>query len=174
MSSKTRLVLVICLLSIISLIGFTNTQENRVDYSYLDHTLPFKKRVDILVQQMTLEEKVSQLMNDSKAIPRLKIPQYNSWNECLHDVARNGYATVFPQSITVAASFDKPLLKEIGSVISDEARAKHHEFASKGKRGIYTGLDFWSPNINIFRDPRWGRGHETSGEDPYLTGELSS
>ncbi|UCS93335.1 glycoside hydrolase family 3 C-terminal domain-containing protein [Echinicola marina] len=149
-------------------------QEGNLDFSFLDTDKNFEERVDILVDQMTLEEKVSQMMNASPAISRLKVPEYNWWNECLHGVARAGYATVFPQSISVAASFDKGLMKEIGTVISDEARAKHHEFIRNGKRGIYTGLDFWSPNINIFRDPRWGRGHETYGEDPYLTGELAS
>lgn len=151
-----------------------NAQDGTLDFSFLDMEKNFEERVDILVDQMSLEEKVSQMMNASPAIPRLKVPEYNWWNECLHGVARAGYATVFPQSISVAASFDKNLMKDIGSVISDEARAKHHEFIRNGKRGIYTGLDFWSPNINIFRDPRWGRGHETYGEDPYLTGELAS
>lgn len=149
-------------------------QQSDIDFSYLNHNISFEERAEILVNQMTLEEKVSQLVNDAAEIPRLKIPKYNWWNECLHGVARAGYATVFPQSITVAASFNKSLLKNIGDVISDEARAKHHEFIRNGKRGIYTGLDFWSPNINIFRDPRWGRGHETYGEDPYLTGELAT
>ncbi len=151
-----------------------NAQEKDVDFSYLDYNLPFEERVDILMDQMTLKEKISQMTNESKAIPRLQIPEYNWWNECLHGVARAGYATVFPQSITVAASFNTELLEEIGTVISDEARAKHHEFLRQNKRTIYTGLDFWSPNINIFRDPRWGRGHETYGEDPYLTGELAT
>ncbi|MCB0611547.1 MAG: glycosyl hydrolase, partial [Lewinella sp.] len=138
------------------------------------YNLSFEKRADILLAQMSLEEKIGQMMNDANAIERLKIPQYNWWNECLHGVARAGHATVFPQSISVAASFNKELMFEIGSVIADEARAKHNQFVRNGKRGIYTGLDFWSPNINIFRDPRWGRGHETYGEDPYLTGELAS
>lgn len=156
--------------------SFLSAQEANVDFSYLDSGsgLSFEDRAENLLHQMTLEEKVSQLLNDSEAIPRLKIPEYNWWNECLHGVARAGYATVFPQSISIAASFNRDLLKEVGTVISDEARAKHHEFVRNGKRGIYTGLDFWSPNINIFRDPRWGRGHETYGEDPYLTGELAS
>lgn len=149
-------------------------QNQDINKAYLDYNLPIQERADILLNQMTLEEKVSQLLNDADAIPRLGIPEYNWWNECLHGVARAGYATVFPQSITIAASFNKDLLYDIGSTISDEARAKHHEFIRNGKRGIYTGLDFWSPNINIFRDPRWGRGHETYGEDPYLTGELAS
>ena len=97
---------------------------------------------------------------------------YNWWNECLHGVARAGYATVFPQSISIAASWDADLVFDVASIISDEARAKHQEFVRRGDRGIYQGLTFWSPNINIFRDPRWWRGHETYGEDPYLTGQM--
>ncbi|PYQ01851.1 MAG: glucan 1,4-alpha-glucosidase [Acidobacteria bacterium] len=121
---------------------------------------------------MTIEEKVSQLTNDAAAIPRLGIPAYEWWNECLHGVARAGAATVFPQAIGMAASFDKPLMREVASAIGDEARAKHHEFVRRGQRGRYQGLTFWSPNINIFRDPRWGRGQETYGEDPYLTARM--
>jgi len=150
-----------------------SAQEKRVDVAFLNPALSFEQRADLLLAQMTLEEKVSQLVNDAKAIPRLHIPAYNWWNEALHGLARNGFATVFPQSITVAASFNRDLMLKIGTVVSDEARARHHEFSRQGKRGIYTGLDFWSPNINIFRDPRWGRGHETYGEDPFLTGELA-
>ncbi|MBN2167127.1 MAG: glycoside hydrolase family 3 C-terminal domain-containing protein [Marinilabiliaceae bacterium] len=153
---------------------FCSAQNKEVNFSYLDYHLPFEERVEILLNQMTLEEKISQMTNSSKSITRLQIPEYDWWNECLHGVARAGYATVFPQSISVAASFNKDLMEQIGIVISDEARAKHHEFVRNGKRNIYTGLDFWSPNINIFRDPRWGRGHETYGEDPYLTGELAT
>ena len=172
---NVRIIIAISILFIFaSKSSLVKAQESEIDFSYQDYNLPFEERVDILVDQMTLAEKVSQMVSESKAIPRLNIPEYNWWNECLHGVARSGYATVFPQSITVAASFNKSLLEEIGTVISDEARAKHQEFVRKGKRGIYTGLDFWSPNINIFRDPRWGRGHETYGEDPYLTGELAS
>lgn len=125
-----------------------------------------------LVSQMTLEEKMSQMVYQSPAIERLGIPAYNWWNEALHGVARAGVATVFPQSIGLAATFDKELLQEIGDVVSTEGRAKFNEFSRKGDRGIYKGLTFWAPNVNIFRDPRWGRGHETYGEDPYLTGEL--
>jgi beta-glucosidase len=99
-------------------------------------------------------------------------PEYNWWNEALHGVARAGHATVFPQSITFANSWDEELMLDVANAISDEARAKHHEFVRRGDRGIYHGLTFWSPNINIFRDPRWGRGQETYGEDPYLTGRL--
>ncbi len=175
MFSRLKTITVYYLLAFLFLNNiFCIAQEKKVDFSYLDYHLPFEERVDILMDQMTLKEKISQMTNESKAIPRLQIPEYNWWNECLHGVARAGYATVFPQSITVAASFNKQLLEEIGTVISDEARAKHHEFLRQNKRVIYTGLDFWSPNINIFRDPRWGRGHETYGEDPYLTGELAT
>ena len=121
---------------------------------------------------MTLEEKVSQMMNAAPAIERLGVPQYEWWNEALHGVARAGYATVFPQAIGLAATWDTKLMYEVADVISTEARAKHHEFARNNQRGRYQGLTFWSPNINIFRDPRWGRGQETYGEDPYLTAQL--
>lgn len=156
-----------------SFICFKGFAQETVNFNFLNPTFSVENRVDMLIKQMTLEEKASQLRNSAAAIPRLQIPQYNWWNECLHGVARAGYATVFPQSITVAASFNKKLISEIATVISDEARAKHHDFIRKGQRGMYMGLNFWSPNINIFRDPRWGRGHETYGEDPYLTGELA-
>lgn len=139
---------------------------------YMDSSLPVDKRVADLVSRMTLQEKADQLLYTAPAIPRLGIPEYNWWNEALHGVARSGWATVFPQSITLANSWDEDLMFEIASVISDEARAKYNDYQRRGKRGIYQGLTFWSPNINIFRDPRWGRGHETYGEDPYLTGRL--
>jgi len=124
------------------------------------------------LSQMSLEEKVSQLVHNSKAIEKLGIPAYNWWNECLHGVARAGLATVFPQAIGMAASWNVDLMGKIAEAISDEARAKHHDFVRRGKRGIYQGLTYWSPNINIFRDPRWGRGMETYGEDPHLTSRL--
>ena len=133
----------------------------------------FEKKAKELVALMTLEEKVGQMNYESPAIDRLDIPEYNWWNECLHGVGRAGKATVFPQAIGLAAMFDKNQMSKISEIISDEARAKHHEFASRGKRGIYQGLTYWTPNINIFRDPRWGRGMETYGEDPYLAGELA-
>lgn len=132
-----------------------------------------KKRAEELVSQMTVEERASQLRYDSPAIPRLGIPEYNWWNEALHGVARGGCATSFPQAIGLAASFDKELMKRVGEVISEEGRAKYNAYSKKGDRDIYKGLTFWSPNVNIFRDPRWGRGHETYGEDPYLTGSLA-
>jgi beta-glucosidase len=144
------------------------------NFEFLNSALPFDERVDILVSQMSVQEKVDQLIYNSKAVDRLQVPEYNWWNECLHGVARAGYATVFPQSITIAGSWDKDLMHRVATAISDEARAKHHEFVRNGKRGIYQGLTFWSPNINIFRDPRWGRGHETYGEDPYLTGQMGA
>ena len=121
---------------------------------------------------MTLEEKVLQMQNAAPAIERLGIPQYEWWNEALHGVARAGYATVFPQAIGLAATWDTELMYQVADVISTEARAKHHEAARNNQRGRYYGLTFWSPNINIFRDPRWGRGQETYGEDPYLTARL--
>lgn len=125
-----------------------------------------------LVSKMTLEEKASQLRYDAPAIPRLGIPSYNWWNEALHGVARAGVATSFPQAIGMAASFDDELLFEVGTAISTEGRAKYNESIKYNDRDIYKGLTFWSPNVNIFRDPRWGRGHETYGEDPYLTSRM--
>lgn len=125
-----------------------------------------------LVAQMTLEEKASQLRYDAPAIPRLGVPAYNWWNETLHGVARAGTATSFPQAIGLAAMFDDELLGEIADVAATEGRAKYNAHSQEGDRDIYKGLTFWSPNINIFRDPRWGRGHETYGEDPYLTARL--
>ncbi|MCX6537687.1 MAG: glycoside hydrolase family 3 C-terminal domain-containing protein [Acidobacteria bacterium] len=140
---------------------------------YTDAAAPIERRVSDLVGRMTLQEKVSQLVHDAKAINRLGVPAYNWWNEGLHGVARAGRATVFPQAIGLAAMWDTALMREVATAISDEARAKHHEFVRRGQRGIYEGLTFWSPNINIFRDPRWGRGMETYGEDPYLVGRLA-
>jgi beta-glucosidase len=141
--------------------------------AYLDPDLPIERRVDDLVSRMTLEEKAGQLLYDAPAVERLGIPEYNWWNEALHGVARAGRATVFPQAIGLAATWDTDLMLGVATAISDEARAKHHESVRQGRRGIYEGLTFWSPNINIFRDPRWGRGMETFGEDPYLTGRLA-
>jgi len=138
----------------------------------MNPALSVERRVDDLVGRMTLEEKISQTVNNAPAIERLGIPAYEWWNEALHGVARAGLATVFPQAIGLAAMWDEKQLLEVASVISDEARAKHHEFVRQGRRGRYQGLTFWSPNINIFRDPRWGRGMETYGEDPYLAGRL--
>ncbi|MBM3134665.1 MAG: glycoside hydrolase family 3 protein [Chloroflexi bacterium] len=140
--------------------------------AYQDVNLPIERRVADLVARLTLEEKVSQMVHAAPAIERLGIPKYNWWNECLHGVARAGIATVFPQAIGLAATWNVDLVHRIAVAISDEARAKHHEAVRQGVRDIYKGLTFWSPNINIFRDPRWGRGQETYGEDPYLTARL--
>ena len=132
-----------------------------------------RNRAKELVAKMTVEEKASQLRYDSPAIDRLGVPAYNWWNEALHGVARAGTATMFPQAIALAAAFDEDLMKQVGEVIAEEGRAKYNEQAKRGDRDIYKGLTFWSPNVNIFRDPRWGRGHETYGEDPFLTGTLA-
>ena len=131
-----------------------------------------ESRVASLVGKMTLEEKVSQMQNHAAAIPRLGVPEYDWWSEGLHGVARSGYATVFPQAIGLAATWDIPLMHTVAATIGTEARAKNSEALRKGIHSIYYGLDFWSPNINIFRDPRWGRGQETYGEDPFLTSRL--
>jgi beta-glucosidase len=137
-----------------------------------DPKTSFEQRAADLVSRMTLEEKVAQLQNDAPAIPRLGVPAYEWWNEALHGVARAGPATVFPQAIGLAATFDPKLMAEEAVAISDEARAKHAAALLRNQHGRYQGLTFWSPNINIFRDPRWGRGQETYGEDPYLTARM--
>ena len=142
-------------------------------HPYLNTELSLETRVEDLVGRMTLDEKISQMINQAAAIERLGIPEYNWWSEGLHGVARAGLATVFPQAIGLGATWDRDLMFRVSTAIADEARAKHHDFARKDKRFLYQGLTLWSPNINIFRDPRWGRGQETYGEDPYLTGRLA-
>ena len=140
---------------------------------YKDSKLPVEQRVNDLVSRMTLEEKVSQIGHTADAVPRLGIPEYNWWNEGLHGVARAGVATVFPQAIGMAATFDEPLMHRIADVISTEFRAKYYaDVHPDGSTVWYRGLTVWSPNINIFRDPRWGRGQETYGEDPFLTSRM--
>ncbi|MBN1887583.1 MAG: glycoside hydrolase family 3 C-terminal domain-containing protein [Thermoflexales bacterium] len=151
----------------------TPTPDSANPPIYLDSTRTIEERVDDLVGQMTLKEKVSQMGTEAPAIKRLGIPQYNWWNEALHGVARAGLATVFPQAIGLASTWNTELIHRMAAVISDEGRAKHHEAARRGVRDLYTGLTFFCPNINIFRDPRWGRGQETYGEDPYLTARLA-
>ena len=138
--------------------------EERVDQ--------YRQRARALVEQMTLKEKVSQMVHASAAIERLGIPSYNWWNEGLHGVARAGIATIFPQAIALAASFDEDLLEEVADAVATEGRGKYNMQQKYGDHDIYKGLTFWAPNVNIFRDPRWGRGHETYGEDPYLTSRL--
>jgi beta-glucosidase len=142
--------------------------------AYLDPSQPLDARVNDLISRLTLEEKVQQMMNATPAIPRLNIPEYDWWNESLHGVARSGVATVFPQAIGLGATFDEDLIFRISSAISDEARAMYNAAMEKDYHRRYSGLTFWTPNINIFRDPRWGRGQETYGEDPYLTARLGA
>ena len=137
--------------------------------AFQDASLKPEVRAADLVKRMTQAEKVSQTLDRAKAIPRLGIPEYNWWNEGLHGVARNGFATVFPQAIAIASTWDPDLVRRVGDVVATEARAKHNEAVKEGRFGRYSGLTYWSPNINIFRDPRWGRGQETYGEDPFLT-----
>src|SRR5690606_27113376 len=142
---------------------------------YLDTSRPLTERVKDLINRMTLEEKVGLMNHPTHGIPRLNIPAYNYWSEALHGVARNGRATVFPQAIGMAATWNKELIRKVASVISDEGRAKYHAALKRnGYTQQYQGLTFWSPNVNIFRDPRWGRGQETWGEDPFLTGEMAA
>jgi beta-glucosidase len=150
----------------------TSRAKDPVRAPYLDPRLPVEQRVNDLVSRMTLEEKVSEMQDVAAAVPRLGIPAYNWWNEGLHGVARSGHATVFPQAIGLAATWDTQLIHRVADVISTEARAKYNDAIAHGNTGRYFGLTFWSPNINIFRDPRWGRGQETYGEDPYLTSRI--
>ncbi len=157
----------------VALGGFAQTPSASSVQPWRNTKLSPHQRAQDLVGRMTLAEKVSQMGSASAAVPRLGVPSYNWWNEALHGVARSGYATMFPQAIGMAATWDAPLLGEIGDAISTEARAKNNEALRHGNRDIYFGLTFWSPNINIFRDPRWGRGQETYGEDPFLTGQLA-
>ncbi|TRX62224.1 glycoside hydrolase family 3 protein [Fulvivirga sp. M361] len=139
---------------------------------WFDESLTFEARAEALINAMTLDEKITQAIDGSQPIPRLGVPEYNWWNESLHGVARNGRATVFPQAIGLAATFDEDLIFKVANAISDEARAKFNASLDIGNRGRYAGLTFWTPNVNIFRDPRWGRGQETYGEDPFLTSRI--
>lgn len=166
MKSRKYLLFLVC-------ICLSNSLFSQSQYTFLQTDLPIEKRVDDLVNRLTLEEKVAQMLNDAPAIDRLGIPAYNWWNECLHGIGRTDYkVTVFPQAIGMAASWNPLLLKNIASAISDEGRAIFNDASSKGNRAIYYGLTYWTPNINIFRDPRWGRGQETYGEDPFLTSAI--
>lgn len=151
----------------------SDKKKKKKDFS--NPEIPIEARLEDLLNRLSIEEKIRQLSNSAPGIDRLGIPPYNYWNESLHGVARNGQATVFPQGIAMAATWDQELVFRIGVAISDEARAKYNlSLKRNGKTLIYQGLTFWSPNINIFRDPRWGRGQETFGEDPFLTGELGT
>ena len=162
-----------CLLLLLAVLLLATQQASTQSVPpYKNPNLPIEARVNDLVSRMTLEEKVLQMQNGAPAIERLGVPAYDWWNEALHGVARAGYATVFPQAIGLAATWDTKLMHDVADVISTEARAKHHEAVRNNQHARYQGLTFWSPNINIFRDPRWGRGQETYGEDPYLTARL--
>ena len=154
--------------------GFAQTAIATRLAPYLNPALPTPQRVDDLVGRMTLAEKVSQMQNHAAAVPRLGIAEYDWWSEALHGVARSGYATVFPQAIGMAATWDAALVHQEGMTIGEEGRGKYNAARREGNHSIYFGLDFWSPNVNIFRDPRWGRGQETYGEDPYLTSQLGA
>lgn len=158
-------------IAVLALSGFLPAQQLLM-LPYQDASLPISERVEDLVSRLTLDEKAAQLINTAPAIPRLKVPAYDWWNEGLHGNARSGYATMFPQAIGMAATWDEPLIGRISTTISTEARAKYNEAIRHDLHSIYYGLTIWSPNINIFRDPRWGRGQETYGEDPYLTSRL--
>ncbi|MFL6333419.1 MAG: glycoside hydrolase family 3 C-terminal domain-containing protein [Pyrinomonadaceae bacterium] len=170
-----RLFVTLCL-STLLLSGLPVAAQTRATDSatpaYLNPRLPIRRRVEDLVSRMTLEEKVSQMMNKAAAVERLNVPAYDWWNEALHGVAYAGHATVFPQAIGLGATWDEDLVKSVATAISDEARAKYNDAVRRDFRKRFYGLTFWSPNINIFRDPRWGRGQETYGEDPYLTSRL--
>src|SRR5499427_4173730 len=162
-------VILVCLCSL----AFGQAQPSASAAPFKDFSLPAERRIDDLISRMTLDEKASQLGHTAAAIPRLKVPEYNWWNEGLHGVARAGTATVFPQAIGMAATFDEPLMHQVGDTISTEFRAKYYATLHQGgSSDWYRGLTVWSPNINIFRDPRWGRGQETYGEDPYLTSRI--
>jgi len=156
----------VCVTSLLLLAACATINNTTSSVAYLDTSLSFEQRVDDLVSRMTTSEKIAQMYNDAPAIERLGVPAYDYWNEALHGVARAGKATVFPQAIGMAAMWDEDLMLDVATAISDEGRAKHHFFVENDVHYRYTGLTFWSPNINIFRDPRWGRGQETYGEDP--------
>jgi beta-glucosidase len=163
---------VVVFLSMLFVLSAWPQAASQQSLPYLDPNQPLETRLDDLIHRMTLQEKISQMQDVAPAIDRLHIPAYNWWNEGLHGVARAGHATVFPQAIGLAATWDDKLMFRVADVISTEARAKYNDAIAHGNRNRYFGLTFWSPNINIFRDPRWGRGQETYGEDPYLTGRL--
>ena len=173
MKPKSRISTISGIVLILSfgIVPFLMSQQTR-EFPYQNPGLSLDMRVNDLVSRMTADEKISQMMNTAPAIDRLGIPAYDWWNECLHGVGRAGVATVFPQAIGLGATWDEDLIFRVATAISDEARAKHHEFVRNNSRRRYQGLTFWTPNINIFRDPRWGRGQETYGEDPFLTGKI--
>lgn len=165
---KKQIIRILFIIGIITLTGC----KKKYDYPFQNPDLNVDERVENLISLLTLEEKAGLMVNSSKPVPRLGIPAYDWWNEALHGVGRAGLATVFPQAIGMAATWNEPGHLETFTIISDETRAKYHEAIRNDNRGRYQGLSHWTPNINIFRDPRWGRGQETYGEDPYLTARL--
>jgi beta-glucosidase len=167
LTSAFRIIMILVLM-----VPFLQLKAQTPSYPFQNPALPFDQRVTDLVSRLTLQEKIKLMQNQATGIPRLGIPAYNWWNECLHGIARDGLATVFPQAIGMAATWNSALIQRQGDVVSTEGRAKHQEHIRKGEFGIYQGLTFWTPNINIFRDPRWGRGQETYGEDPFLTSRI--
>ena len=158
--------------TLLTLLSAFTLNAQAPEYPFRDSSLPVEQRTDDLLGRLTLDEKINMMQNASKGVERLGIPDYDWWNEALHGVARSGKATVFPQAIGLAATFDPEEHLNTFTIISDEARAKYNEAIRQGKHAKYYGLSFWTPNINIFRDPRWGRGQETYGEDPFLTAQM--
>jgi len=169
--TANKLLILLLAVFVLSSVGFV--KHKKYQYDFQNPSLSIDKRVNDLVGRLTLEEKVGQMLNAAPAVDRLGIPAYNWWNECLHGVARTPFkVTVYPQAIGMAATFDKNSLHQMADYTAEEGRAINNESVRKNDRKIYLGLTYWTPNINIFRDPRWGRGQETYGEDPYLTGSL--
>ena len=170
---RSRCFLVVLASALLCIPAVLHAQQ--ASFPFQDVSLPVNKRIDDLVGRMTLEEKASQMVNRTRAIPRLGVPEYNLWSEALHGVAGGGFATVFPQAIGLAATFDTTKLNQMAVAIAREARVKWNQASRAGRAGrMMGGLTFYSPNINIFRDPRWGRGQETYGEDPFLTGAIGT
>ena len=173
MKTKPKKLIYFCVFTAFFAVNTINAQTKKDSkFKWENTSISHQERIDALVSEMSLEEKVSQMLDVCPPIKRLGIPEYNWWNEALHGIARNGRATVFPQAIGLGATFDDNLIQRVGNAISDEARAKYNEAIKINNRSRYAGLTFWSPNVNIFRDPRWGRGQETYGEDPYLTSRI--
>ncbi len=181
--NKPQILLAFCLIAFMGcqkpnpengVAGTSSDQKVEPEYPFYDVNLSMDERVEDLISRLTLEEKAAQMMHNTPTIERLGIPPYSYWNEALHGVGRSGVATVFPQAIGLGATFDSDLAYRVSSAISDEARAMHNAAKAKGYHKQYGGLTFWTPNINIFRDPRWGRGQETYGEDPFLTSIIGS
>src|SRR5215813_10357805 len=171
MNQSGKLIFVVLTASVI-LIACTVTAQDTSNLPYMNPRLSSEERAADLVHRMTLEEKASQLVNQARAIPRLNVPAYDWWSEALHGVSVNG-TTEFPEPIGLAATFDVPRIHEMATTIGIEGRIKHAQHVRAGHSNIFEGLDFWAPNVNIFRDPRWGRGQETYGEDPFLSARMA-